>query len=162
MLNEHSTNGKRRKSGQGLLRLRKDGLYEGRTSGYPPKSFYGRTPEEVERKMRIANGDPLPEHLLDLDGDNVYFIQASTGGPIKIGLTTDVNRRLKELQMCCPIPLQIIHVIPGGDQKLEKQLHKSFSLHRLHGEWFDATGDLLKFIHDSKKVLKNGRRKSGK
>lgn len=160
MFAAHDPNSTKRSRGRGTLRLRKDGLWELRVTLATGKlkSFYGKTPEEVERKMRLSKGDPLPEDLIDIEGDSVYFVQAATGGPIKIGTANDVRRRVKELQMCCPVPLRIIHYIPGGGRYLEGKLHKAFALHRLHGEWFDASRELLDYIRQSQQALETGER----
>jgi hypothetical protein len=158
----NSTNGKqrRRAPGEGMIRQRPDGRFEGRvTIKGKPKSVYGATLEDVERKMYVAKGNPVPEELIDTEGGSVYFIQAFNGGPIKIGVAGNVKRRLKELQMCCPIPLKVIHIIPGGGRKLETVLHRSFALYRLHGEWFDTHSSLMRFIFDSKKAIKGANKK---
>jgi len=74
-----------------------------------------------------------------------YFIQATEGGPIKIGFTTrDPSHRLKDLMVGSPVPLQIVGLLPGN---AEKKLHKQFSNCRSHGEWFEPTDDLVQFIN---------------
>lgn len=65
---------------------------------------------------------------------------------IKIGVTTDVPRRLRELQTGSSVPLKVIAVRPG-DWHLEKSLHRQFAQWRTTGEWFalpvDPYRDLL-------------------
>lgn len=71
----------------------------------------------------------------------VYFIQAA-GGPIKIGVTTDINQRLRELQVANPLPLVTLGTIPGT-QALERELHLKLTQHRIRGEWFKPDDEVL-------------------
>jgi len=75
----------------------------------------------------------------------VYFVQSRLGGPIKIGLTTQLNQRLKQLQNESPIPLQIVGAL-RGDEKVEAAIHERFRKLRLHGEWFEPSTELVEFI----------------
>lgn len=66
---------------------------------------------------------------------HIYFVQPRGGGPIKIGITSSVERRLKELQSGHPEELRVIGSFMGT-QKDEARLHRELSRHRLHSEWF--------------------------
>ena len=78
-------------------------------------------------------------------GHVVYFMQAQTGGPIKIGWSADVRRRMESFQPGCPIPLKIILCVRGSIYD-EQIIHKKFSRFRLHGEWFEPAAELLQFL----------------
>lgn len=78
-----------------------------------------------------------------------YFIQAVTGGPIKIGCTDDVLYRLKNLQTGNPCKLQVLLALPE-EYASEEYLHKRFSHSRLIGEWFEPTDDLISLICELK------------
>jgi len=80
---------------------------------------------------------------------SVYFIQAVSGGPIKIGKADDPQRRLYDLQAMNPTKLQILATVDGG-QRREYELHVRFKGSRLHGEWFEPTPELLSLISDLK------------
>lgn len=75
----------------------------------------------------------------------VYFVEAKSVNLIKIGSSLDPDRRFAELQLLSPVPLEIICCTDGGSKR-EAELHEQFSHLRSHGEWFHATGDLLRFI----------------
>lgn len=75
----------------------------------------------------------------------VYFAQAGEDGPIKIGTSEQVDRRLKSLQLSCPQKLRLLGTVFGG-HKLERELHRMFEAHRIQGEWFRAGPDLLEYI----------------
>lgn len=74
----------------------------------------------------------------------VYFIRAGAG-PIKIGFTTDIKRRLPGLQTSTPKRLRVLAVMPGRIG-LERAMHQRFQEHRIAGEWFRPAPELLAFI----------------
>lgn len=80
-----------------------------------------------------------PERLMV--GQVVYFVQAKSGGPIKIGTTANLERRFVVLQSGSPVTLVVIGAVPGGAM-LEAALHRRLANHRLHGEWFADTEDV--------------------
>lgn len=72
--------------------------------------------------------------------DQVYVI-GEPGSPIvKIGVSNDVQRRLREIQANSPIPLKVLWTSPGG-LALERALHQHFADQRTHGEWFAFDAD---------------------
>lgn len=81
----------------------------------------------------------------------VYFVRP-TGlpGPIKIGCSTKPARRLTELGVWSPWPLEVIAVAPG-DLSTEKALHELFADDRWHHEWFHASPRLAAFVNDLKR-----------
>ncbi len=77
----------------------------------------------------------------------IYFIQAEGIGHIKIGFTgsDDAELRVVDLQTGSPVPLRLLGTIPGTMED-EKNLHRRFSLERVHGEWFRPVPRLLGMI----------------
>ena len=88
----------------------------------------------------------LPQNVICnvLQKSAVYFIEDSIER-IKIGFSTDPERRLGELQTGSSNRLRLIGSIPGG-QHLESTLHSDFAHLRLKDEWFHATQGLRSFI----------------
>lgn len=80
--------------------------------------------------------DTRPAPPPRLDGDGVYFAQAASGGPIKIGFSTRAHRRRPELQTGNPERLTYIAFIPGTVED-ERAFHSRFRDARLEGEWFE-------------------------
>lgn len=87
----------------------------------------------------------------------IYFIQSRDAGPIKIGYTTDIKRRLSALQLAHPEKIKVL-ACTDGTRETEAELHKKFSSARIRGEWFKCTDDLIRhitalprFASDSKK-----------
>jgi hypothetical protein len=76
----------------------------------------------------------------------VYFVQAVDGGPIKIGHSVDVERRIGQLEADFKRKLAVLAVIPGGRIQ-EREIHDRFSHLRLgKTEQFRPAQDLLDFI----------------
>lgn len=78
----------------------------------------------------------------------VYFIQAVSGGLIKIGATTaqSPETRLAAMQAGCPVRLRILAVIRNPERFQEQLIHRLFADDRRHGEWFEPTPQLLAYI----------------
>lgn len=75
-------------------------------------------------------------------GADLYIIQQHTTGAVKIGRTSNINRRLKELLTGSPYRLKVILHLPGRG-RLEKRLHDALRHCRSRhspGEWFDYEG----------------------
>lgn len=76
----------------------------------------------------------------------IYFAQPVGGGPVKIGCSDDVERRLKCLESQYRIPLSLLKVVPGGREE-ERAFHERFAAHRFPGtEQFRPVADLLEFL----------------
>lgn len=69
---------------------------------------------------------------------NVYLIECSRTGALKIGWATCVPSRIRELQTGAPYPLVLLATFLGRLQD-EGDLHRRFREARIHGEWFDAS-----------------------
>lgn len=67
----------------------------------------------------------------------VYAIAAEH--MVKIGFTTNLDKRMRAIQTGCPFPIVCLGTAPGG-QLLERALHRQFCRSRRHGEWFELTG----------------------
>ena len=85
-------------------------------------------------------------------GCNLYFIQMNKTGAIKIGRSSNVERRLSELQVGSPHRLRVLMIVPnqGG---IEKSLHRRLAHHQLRvgkGEWFgpDCLWDLPPWLYE--------------
>ncbi|MDH6224330.1 GIY-YIG nuclease family protein [Streptomyces sp. MJP52] len=75
----------------------------------------------------------------------VYVIGTPGSNTVKIGRTTNLQRRLADIQRMSPVPLVALWTHPGGHE-LETRLHHHFAELRSHGEWFAFDGDPLPAI----------------
>lgn len=76
----------------------------------------------------------------------IYFIQPVTGGPVKIGFTDDLDRRLVELENHYREPLAVLATVPGGRER-ETQIHDLFGHLRFgRTEQFRPAAEIFTFI----------------
>lgn len=79
--------------------------------------------------------------------DQVYFVQAAESGRIKIGVSKNPARRLRNMQVDSPEKLDLLFYVKGSFA-LEKDLHERFSRLRLLGEWFQPDASMLRFLRE--------------
>ena len=72
----------------------------------------------------------------------VYFIRYGNSNYYKIGFSTDIQRRLKDIQRCSPIEMTIF-ASTKANSKFERYLHKQYSKYNIRGEWFELKPDIL-------------------
>ena len=77
---------------------------------------------------------------------HIYFAQSEHGGPVKIGFTTDLEQRLRNLQSASPYPLVLRATFPGTEAD-ERKLHRRFAANRLHGEWFTPDASMENVVN---------------
>jgi Meiotically up-regulated gene 113 len=66
----------------------------------------------------------------------VYLLRCGKYG--KLGNSTDVRRRMKELQTGSPLPIELYGaVFHSNAEWLEQQLHKKYQKYHFYGEWFE-------------------------
>lgn len=77
----------------------------------------------------------------------IYIIK--TGSFVKIGYTTNVARRLGQLQSANPEPLELIDSIPGT-LAVERSIHEKLSPYRSEGgnEWYKLTPEVTEFVNN--------------
>lgn len=67
----------------------------------------------------------------------VYLVQEAFAGLIKIGYTTQFQKRMEAIKTHNPHALYVKKFI--GSPKLEKALHAEFNKKRMSGEWFNLS-----------------------
>lgn len=71
-----------------------------------------------------------------------YLYLLGGEGYYKIGRTTNVNRRIRQLEIQLPWPVHLEHTIPCEKHKeSERELHLMFANRRTNGEWFALTAE---------------------
>lgn len=73
--------------------------------------------------------------------DQMYIIRESGTSYVKVGISNDVERRLRTLQTANPHKLQLLYTFqasPGIIKSYEKKIHKELKKmdRHVHGEWF--------------------------
>ncbi|WP_370424311.1 GIY-YIG nuclease family protein (plasmid) [Streptomyces sp. QH1-20] len=77
--------------------------------------------------------------------EQVYVIGSANSQTVKIGVSVDLVRRLREIQNMSPVELKVLWSAPGGPA-LEQALHDHFAEIRSHGEWFTFTSDPVQAV----------------
>src|SRR5258708_1798867 len=82
---------------------------------------------------------------------SVYvYVIGPYGGPYKIGIASDVSKRLVALQVSSPVRLQLIakKAFPTRESAMEAEmsLHAALAEHSMAGEWFSADIDAIKAL----------------
>ena len=137
--------------------------------------FLGRSKKHVQKLKPYIEADPRfeilpdPSHsqrLLirlstvpatpiedDIPGPGIYFAtwdddEMRRSNPvIKIGITTDLRKRLASLSTASPSKIIAAGFIPASDPiGLEAVFHKTFKASRLDGEWFKISSDMVETI----------------
>lgn len=75
----------------------------------------------------------------------IYFVVESGSGAIKIGVTTNVKKRVISLQRDTPHTVKLLATMRGNFQ-VESLLHRLFAYARIRGEWFRPVPELLEYI----------------
>jgi hypothetical protein len=81
----------------------------------------------------------------------VYFIKA--GDAIKVGIASDVTKRLINVQVGNPHKIDLLHSLDVSEEKarsIETIIHEIFKKTNLSGEWFQAPQFMIDFIHNIK------------
>ena len=87
----------------------------------------------------------------------VYFIGKSNFGDdepdfIKIGYTTELSRRVGNIQTSCESEISVMGVIPFDTENeaisKERDIHLLFRAFRSYREWFYATSRIIQYIED--------------
>lgn len=107
--------------------------------------------DRVERQAAVPQ-QPQKERL---DSRWVYAISTEDNPKvIKIGVATDIAKRMKSLQIGSAATLVLRWSAQGG-YPLENHLHEAFRKRRMHSEWFsfDRVADPAKKINEEAQVF---------
>lgn len=93
----------------------------------------------------LSTGETLPRQ----EYGGTYFIDS--GDAIKIGFSSNWNKRLASLQTSSPSELKVLAVY-YGPRSLELELHKKFAEYRIrqNGEWFRKCDAISDYIEENK------------
>jgi len=69
----------------------------------------------------------------------LYVIGVHSSGPVKLGISKNPDRRVRQLQTGHSDRLHLFHTEPVPEGVFERLLHNNLRHRRLRGEWFDLT-----------------------
>lgn len=92
--------------------------------------------------------DPTTTSGTDLRSDeHLYVIQDRMTGHLKVGKSSDPQRRIRRLQTGCPGKLVIVSGVVGGGF-LEPVIHQAFSAYSVRGEWYKEDSPVSRLVRD--------------
>ncbi len=101
-----------------------------------------RKRDRYMRELRtILDHKAIPKN----DDGWCYVYIAECQGQVKIGRTTNLQQRFREIGSTSPEGLQLLVAMPAH-ANLEKLLHRRFEKNLTHHEWFTLDDDLRGFI----------------
>lgn len=87
----------------------------------------------------------------------VYFIGSEKEAFVKIGVASDVRKRLQDIRTAAPFPVRILGMVERRDAaKTERELHQLFAAYHTHGEWFRLTPAILEWLADNAESVNEG------
>lgn len=77
----------------------------------------------------------------------IYFIKAKELNRVKIGMTTNLTRRMTAFKIASPVELELLKIMRANEvYQSDADIHDLFPHLRVHGEWFHLTQELQHFI----------------
>lgn len=94
----------------------------------------------VKRKLRTVERKAF-------GGSQVYVIKRKGARLVKIGVTRQLERRMRALATGAGAELELLVAFPGerGD---EQMLHDRFAAYRKRGEWFEYAGPVERWVKE--------------
>jgi hypothetical protein len=94
----------------------------------------------------------------------IYLLQSGETTCYKIGVSKNINSRIKELQSGNPYPIKLVACADlsredfreGAYWMIEQSFHGMLRDARLSGEWFDLTSRDVEIIKESYSVIETG------
>lgn len=120
--------------------------------------YENTTPEERQEyndERDRHRGAPTETRRPSPRTGKVYLLQGKGTRWFKIGVTTSISSRIKQIGVNSPFPLVMIAHYDVEDAAMnEREWHDRFSDKRTHGEWFELDdGDVLEFVARSQQCL---------
>ncbi len=110
--------------------------------------------EALARRDRRRAQEPVPyefepEYQPPSRAGFVYLIEDETRGHVKIGISQDPGRRLRDLSAAHSVPLRLVRSVKvEHPRSVEREMHGRFTHLRLNGEWFQRCDEILAAFTD--------------
>lgn len=83
--------------------------------------------------------------IQSIDDSCIYFLLSKDTNRVKIGFSTNLSTRIKDLVLMNGTDLELI-AYKIGNQTDEAELHRLFIKDRLYGEWFNYSKNIKQYI----------------
>lgn len=108
----------------------------------------GVSATEAQERAQFYSGIDEPIDLLR-GPTNGYVYLLKYDRFYKIGCTTNLDRRITDLDILMPEKPELIHVIECEDHsKIERRLHQNLSRYRRNGEWFELPEHIVEELKE--------------
>jgi len=92
------------------------------------------------KRWLVDNSQDVDVKAIELATGGVYLLKAGTF--YKIGKATVFDRRIKQIKLQLPFPIEVIHKIHSHNiSEVEIYWHRRFAHNRKNGEWFELTDE---------------------
>jgi hypothetical protein len=91
------------------------------------------------KAIHKARGRTTRDRISSPSGAGFLYVVGDDRGRVKIGIASDVTKRINTLQIGQPIKLKLLAcfaVPPAQAKTIERRAHRAFAEHRMSGEWF--------------------------
>lgn len=122
-------------------------------------SLYANTTESDRQEYndRINGKDEVPAarktYKPSPKPGKVYLLRGEGTGWFKIGVTTSIESRIKQVNVNSPFLVKLVACYDANDTiESEREWHARFSEKRTHGEWFELDeNDVFEFVARSQR-----------
>lgn len=101
-----------------------------------PFDWFDSYEYEVKKTMPLCK---YPPHFKKEIPDMYVIQDVHNGGPVKIGISWNVWKRLDTFQTGYPYSLKVVRIFNNVTAKQEHAIHAKLKQYKLHGEWFNAS-----------------------
>ncbi len=112
--------------------------------GFPVERYSKRIMIDVEA-ARAWVAERYPNTIAMHRESFVYFVRRHSDGAIKIGFSSDIERRLRELRKDTRSTVTLMLLVPGAKPE-ELATHARFAADLIGDEWFRPSDAILAFI----------------
>lgn len=78
--------------------------------------------------------------------DTVIYVIGRMEGPVKVGITSNLKARFKQIKTGCPFPIEPLYAVRMRSREHalwhENNFHIVYGESRMEGEWFDLEAEL--------------------
>ena len=119
------------------------------------KPYYDRLTEqeidainqETVRRQREYRQQSWADYSSKSSSNSGYVYLLKAGPYYKIGVSTNVDKRIEQLSTLPPFDIELVHTIYSVDMyALEQDFHNLYADKRKNGEWFELTDSDVEFI----------------
>lgn len=108
----------------------------------------------IDSEARVDTPQPKSRKVQRIEGEGYVYLIKSNVGHYKIGLTVQPVTRLARLDVTLPFDIEVLHLIHTDDlRRAEKQLHQTYAVKRVRGEWFALSESDVMAIMDIKELM---------